>query len=51
MFIISDFVGYYPILKRDNLHGEPLERKRCARIGTVLTFQSFVSWVPSYALR
>jgi hypothetical protein len=48
MFIISDIVGYYPILKRDNL---PLERKRCAGVGTVLAFQSFVSWVPSYALR
>jgi hypothetical protein len=46
MFIISDIV-----LKRDNLHGEPLERKRCAGVGTVLAFQSFVSWVPSYALR
>jgi hypothetical protein len=48
MFIISDIVGYYPILKRDNLHGE---RKRCAGVGTVLAFQSFVSCVPSYALR
>jgi hypothetical protein len=51
MFIISDIVGYYPILKRDNLHGEPLERKGFTRVGTVLAFQSFVSWVPSYAVR
>jgi hypothetical protein len=33
MFIIADIMGRHAILKRDNLRGEPLERKRCARVG------------------